>query len=373
MKEKKKTVAIITIFDNLNNGTYLQAYALSLIIEKLGYQVIFVDYCRIFNSLKYRLTNTVGNPLKAIYRALMYEKRKQKLQSIIRKNFHTTRSYIGYENLKKNLPKADIYLTGSDQVWNTMHNRGIDKAFYWGCIDSNKHTLISYAASIGLEDFANKDKAEIYSLLKRYSAISVREENAIKILKNMGLNASMVLDPTLLLNKNEWINNIIKNSHKNYQPYILIYSVETAKQDPLIEIVTKHISQKLGLKVKEMCFYKATRKNYVNEFHENPTPQDFISLMANASYIIACSFHGTAFAINFNKPFVSVIPEKYSSRAISLLKELDLQEHFISKVSEINNDNILSINYHPVNAKLNIKRNSSIEFLKASLAGNSKT
>ena len=364
----KKVVAIVTIFDNFNNGTYLQAFATSYMVRKLGYKVLFVDYCREFNKYTLFWQHLWRNPLKQFFAFIGFVKRRKAMQSIVRSNFTLTNPYVGYQSLEKNPPKADIYLTGSDQVWNTLHNHGIDKAYYWGEINDASKKIISYAASIGLDKFDEQDQEQIYALLSRYSAISVREQNAVSILKNLGLDSTLVLDPTLLLSKSEWLEALKLDESFVSSPYILYYSVETSEQDKLLEEMARQISQHLGIPIIQMCFGSMSKKNYVSQYVENPLPQDFISLMAHASFVIACSFHGTAFSLNFNKPFVSIVPVKYSSRAVSLLNEFGLSEHFITEKSQIDCSKLCNIDYKRVNGLLDEKRISSIDFLRKALS-----
>ena len=140
--QEKGKVNIITIIDNTNFGTYLQAFALARTIDGLGYTVKIIDYCRKHQSHSFLLISslkTTRNPLKWINRIinwggnyLLREKDKRFL-----KKYLTKKKYYSFEELKKYYPKADIYITGSDQVWNSIHNRGIDKSYYWGFVPSS--------------------------------------------------------------------------------------------------------------------------------------------------------------------------------------------------------------------------------------------
>lgn len=363
----KKIVAIVTIFDNFNNGTYLQAFATSYVVQKLGYKVLFVDYCREFNRYSLFWKQLWHNPFKQMLAFVSYVRRRRAMQSIVSSNFEMTKSYVGYASLENNPPIADVYLTGSDQVWNTLHNNGVDRAFFWGEIKETSKKIISYAASIGLDKFENKDKKQIYELLSRYSCISVREQSAVVILKDLGLASTLVLDPTLLLDKAEWLSALsIQNSNAE-TPYILLYSVETSEQDVLLEKMAMQISEYLRIPILQMCFGTKRMKGYVSRYVENPLPRDFIYLMAHASFVIACSFHGTAFSINFNKPFASIIPVKYKSRTVSLLNEFGLLDHFITDESQIDSRKLCNVDYDRVNNLLNEKRLCSIDFLEHAL------
>lgn len=368
--ENKLKVAVVTIFDNFNNGTYLQAFATSYVIEKLGYEVLFVNYCREFNRYSAFWNRIWRNPIKQLMAFAQFVCRRKKLQRLVTSNFTATVPYVGYKALERNPPIADIYLTGSDQVWNTEHNHGIDRAYYWGEIRGENKRIVSYAASIGLSDFNENDKDEIKRLLQRYSAISVREQSAVDILRNMGVDSTLVLDPTLLLCKQDWLGALHLSNNSPRKPYILYYSVETTEQDILLEKISKRVSSHLNLPIVQMCFGRAVKNEFVSEYVENPLPEDFVSLMAHADFVIACSFHGTAFSVNFNRPFVSVIPVAYSSRAVSLLNEFGLSGHFITEESQLDDSQIYKVNYEKINEQLREKRKHSINFLEHALQDN---
>ena len=183
-----KKVAIITVLDNTNYGTYLQALALGLVIKNLGYKVEIIDYVRSFMTKKSILSRS-KNPIKRIYNTLFnipqQEKLKKKDKAFLQHFLTLTpQTYISFQALKDNPPIADIYVTGSDQVWNSTYNRGIDKSFFLDFVPSNSKR-ISYAASIGMKDFPKEEKNEVYNLLKQYSHITVRENDAKNILKQV--------------------------------------------------------------------------------------------------------------------------------------------------------------------------------------------
>lgn len=371
--QEKGKVNIITIIDNTNFGTYLQAFALARTIDGLGYTVKIIDYCRKHQSHSFLLISslkTTRNPLKWINRIinwggnyLLREKDKRFL-----KKYLTKKKYYSFEELKKYYPKADIYITGSDQVWNSIHNRGIDKSYYWGFVPSSS-LKISYAASIGMPFIPEEEKKETFNLLSEYRYISVREHSAENILKELNIKEdkiTTVLDPTLLLRKNEWLKFMSKRLIK--EPYMIVYSVETKEQDKLISQIAYKIAKEKGLKIAGV--YYGGKKNRIDNTDFNfyrSTPPVFLSLFYYADYCVVSSFHGTAFSINFQKDFLTVTPGRFNSRVNNLLEICNLQDRLVLNESYNINNGLVKINYEKVNISIEKERKNSLNFLLKAL------
>lgn len=364
-----KKVSIITILDNFNFGTYLQAFALCKIIESIGHIPELVAYCRPGHSVmaQYkRAITTTYNPLKLLartYYAIRNIHLRKKDTTIIRK-YLTKRKYYSYQELKKNPPIADIYMTGSDQVWNSIYNNGVDKAFYLGYAPKDA-TLTSYGASIGMNEIPSTEKDEMVKLLSRYNNISVREDLAKDLLISIGVDKnkiSHVLDPTLLLDKKQWSLYIKKSIHKF--PYLLIYSVENKEQNKIISQVAYEISQRYNLKIVGVYYgNRSFRIEGCDINHYRATPEIFLSLIYYAEFVIVSSFHGTAFSINFEKEFLTISPKMFNSRITSLLKISQIENRIIHDINELP-ARLDPINYKVVKERLDLYRNSSIQYLQ---------
>ena len=368
-----KRIALVTIFDNPNFGTYLQTFALSSIIEKLGGTVQIVHYerphWRYWNSLfeSFKSVNLLHKISRFCWSIAPYiQKRKE--QKFIMNNFSVSRRYNSFEDLKSNPPVADVYLTGSDQVWNSIHNRGIDKVFYLAFAPEGKKKC-AYAASFGMSEVPQEETEEIKNLLQSYNSISVREFSNVDILNKLGiLNVQQVLDPTLLLSKIDW-EKMINKKRKPKKKYLLVYSVESKKQDYIISEISKKIAHEMDLKIYGVYYsgfkYKieCCDKNYYYA-----SPIDFLHLIDNASFLVVSSFHGTAFSINMNKEFITVSPRRFNSRIDSLLSLVNLTNRKVSSVEDFNMD-ILSekINYNQVNDILSNERMKSLGFIKTNI------
>lgn len=363
----KAKISLITIFDNPNFGTYLQTLALGVTLERLGAIVEIVHYERshwqYWNSLKasFKGVNILHKMSRFVWSIFPFVQ-KRKEQRFVGRYLKISQLYNSYEELQKNPPIADIYLTGSDQVWNSIHNRGVDKSFYLGFAPDDKKKC-AYAASIGMDEIPEYDKVQIIQLLKRYYIISVREDSNIKLLHNIGLdNVQLVLDPTLLLNKEEWL--YFTRSKSRKKPYLLVYSVESKEQDDIISNIALKIAKERKLEIYGV-YYSGIRKRIqcCNKNFYYASPETFLSLIANASFVVVSSFHGTAFSINMNKEFVTVTPKRFNSRINNLLSICDLSNRNIDSIKGLSYVLNNPIDYVAINEKMKYYRMKSINFI----------
>lgn len=367
-----KKVSIITILDNLNFGTYLQALALCNVVESLGCIPELVSYCRPGHSVleQYkRAVTTTHNPIKLIartYYAIRNFYLRKKDLSLVKK-YLTKCNYHSFQELKINPPLADIYMTGSDQVWNSIYNNGIDKAFYLGYAPENT-ILISYGASIGMNEIPIVERSEMYTLLSKYKSISVREDLARDLLIEIGIDKNkifQVLDPTLLLTKTQW--NLFAKKRIHKFPYLLIYSVENQEQNIIISKLAHEIACQRNLKIVGVYYgNKSFEIEGCDINHYRSSPETFLSLIRYADFVLVSSFHGTAFAINFEKEFLTLSPKMFNSRIVSLLKICNLENRMIYDVNEMPSL-LQSIDYKIVKERLEEHRIKSIDFLQSTL------
>jgi hypothetical protein len=261
------------------------------------------------------------------------------------------------DNFIQICPKADLYITGSDQVWNSIYNGGIDTHYFWGGIKGPK---IAYAASIGNNGLTEEEKGIYPKLLKEYSAISVREESAKLALEEIGFNATQVLDPTFMLDRNDWQKYASKRIIT--EPYLLVYLPYNTVDVNLTYRTIRKIAKAKELKVVSFSWHYWADK-YADKTIKYANPGDFLSLMTNAEYVVTNSFHGTAFSINLNKQFCVYLPSSFSTRLVSLLKLCNLEHRLLN--DEITDSQIQEvIDYGEINKALNSERIKAINFLK---------
>lgn len=367
-----KKIEIITLHRVPNYGSLLQAYATQEVIGKLGYETEIVDYIP-YRMTKRGMLKNIKNKKNIFKKSLLartlariiiypsYVKRFSTFTKGVEKYLNVTEIvYENEEQLEKNMPKADVYLTGSDQTWNSGWNEGIDYALFLKFVPDNVKK-VAYAASFGKSKLDDWEKDETKKLLSRYSTISLREQSGVEICNDLEIkNTIAVLDPTLLLNGNEW-RKISTNKYKN-ENYILVYNLNRNEK---IDKYAKNLSKNTGLKIKYLSYQ-------LHEFYKkgkmycNPEVEEFLDLIDNAKYIISDSFHATAFSLNFNKEFIIVYPGKYSTRLQNIL----ILTGLTNRVAKNENDMSITdnkIDYEKVNKIIEKERKKSIDWLDKSL------
>lgn len=362
----RKKISLITIFDVANFGTYLQALATAVTIQKMGCKTEIVHYERPFKN-----TKLLRRPVIIRWIYYLYFKLRgfngilftYRCRNFVSKYTKITKPYFSIKQLMQHPPQADIYMTGSDQVWNTDYNRGIEEAYYLSYVPKGKKK-VAYAASIGQDYIREEFKARTKELLSKYDSISVRESKAVELLADIGITATHVLDPTLLLNRKQWLEFTGERLVK--KDYLLVYSVEPTEYDGKVAEVAERIAKAKNLKIISVSNYGEDKRiPGCVEYFDFALPQDFLSLMAHASFVVASSFHGTAFAINFNRQFLTITPGVFSSRIASLLDLTGLSARRISGISDVSDSLIRSeIEYDHVNKILNDSRDNSLRFMQ---------
>ncbi|MDY4567769.1 MAG: polysaccharide pyruvyl transferase family protein [Alloprevotella sp.] len=330
-------VGILTFHRATNYGAILQAYALLKFLQTQGHDVKIIDYKPKGMSSLYAPINVPGikNKIKRIVLNLLMLP-SLKSRCLRRKMFWdyintflplTERIYAS-----SSLPAMDAFIVGSDQVWSTCFTGGIDP-LYWGQFDRKRARLISYAGSAA-EDMENSfytnDNAK---LLKTFDYISVRERELKQYLQkqSLGKDIVQVTDPTLMAGA-ELFHDLIANKSPLSKPYLLIYQVIRTK-DAFIQEYAKQIA---SCKEWDIVEIKNTRlyiwsKNKLSVSKNLQNPSDFVNLFKYAQYVITTSFHGTAFALMFNRPFnVVSISEEVDSRAKNILGQLNLNDRLIT-------------------------------------------
>ncbi len=314
----------ITCHDVYNVGASLQAYALSRYLRMLGHEASIINYKPDYLT-HYRLTGVANSRYdKPILReayllmklpgriAARFSKRKKEFDAFTEYWLPLTeREYSSNSELKENPPEADLYIAGSDQIWNTLFPNGKDPAFYLDFVPEGKRRA-SYAASFATEDVEETWKPQVGAWLSKLDYISVRENSGIQIVKKLApeKNAVSVLDPVFLLNKNEW-----EETEKNLQisePYLLVYDFD---QNPVLKDYAIDIANEKGWRI-----FSVQPLSYAEKAFDKEGPQASLYLIHHAQMIVSNSFHATAFSLIYEKPFaVFDRNEKINSRMHDLV------------------------------------------------------
>lgn len=351
-------IGILTFHCAINYGAVLQAYALQEYFKKLGHEVYIIDYQPNYLLAPYRVFHKSYcpkgcNPVKWLLRdfalSLIRYKRRMAFHRFWKNNLNLLNLDLNSES-----NDIDMFIFGSDQIWNTNITQGLDRIYLGDFPASRNKKLIAYAASMGGSDKETINLITPY--LEHFDAISVREKKLKSMLELGGLSVSLVLDPTLLVDNSCFYSLTTKIDRP---PYLLVFEVYTDQHKKVME-TAHHIAQKLNLEVVEIyATYESLRRKKETQ---SLTPEKFLSYISNASYIITTSFHGTVFAILFGKPFYTVsINETVDQRVLSLLKSLSIEERLLKDSINVQYSDV--IDYDKVNRKLALLRDESRKFI----------
>ncbi len=312
-------ICIITCQNAVNHGARLQCYALSHWLQNQGHEVEVIDY-RPSYSLDARLFYWPGLSFKRWIKLFYYYPlRKRNIER--RKSFDafsqkyiplTKQIFYSIDDLRKNPPRADIYIAGSDQIWNTTLPNGADPAYY---LDFGPSYICreSFAASFATETLKPGIETFVEENLKRFDKITVREQSALQILDALGLKGSLQEDPVFLLSASEWDD--IADGSGAGEKYVLVYDFYLGDD---IKKEAQRIAKEKGLKIYSIC---RTNLSYADKNFVYAGPETFVSLVKYASYVVSNSFHGTAFAMIYGVPFkVLDRPDGLNIRMHDLLK-----------------------------------------------------
>lgn len=335
-------IDIITFHFVSNCGGVLQCFATQKFLEKHGYEVSIIDYRPEYHVIRYKafknpfiyikyyskqfqgrsLPKKVLLAIRAFGRCIYLdlnasERNVTKLfEGFIKKNFNLTQKYVSIEQLKRNPPVADVYITGSDQLWNPdLLNGDFDPAYFlkFGPMDIPR---ISYAVSSGRE-LSTQEISKLKALSDALTAISMREYSA-QIAKVIERDIHVCIDPTLLLDAEDYYS--IESKITESEPYIFVYGFEnTSGLHDALEIA----------KGKYQCHiingspHRIKLDDPVQKLRDYG-PDRFLSLIKNAECVVTNSFHGTAFAIIYKKDFITISHSTRGGRMTNLLYNLGL-------------------------------------------------
>lgn len=386
MSPSMKKVGIITIVKVNNYGAELQALATQKAVENLGYYAEIIDY-PFYKNARHKSTKRskplFSMPLKKRVAEWLYP-RIYKWQQKLRKNeiaerraarfaeFHKantifSREYRTAESLQCADMDYDVYIVGSDQVWNPNNYTSLDP--YFLKFAPKDKIRMSYASSIGVSQLPERTKHYYSEALRGLDAVSVREENAVKLVKDIsGVEAQWVLDPTLLLPGTEWLK-IGKKVENVPRRYVLLYEITPSLY---LKRLALKVAGDLKIRVVRIC-REAVRQESDDEIVNimDAGPAEFIWLLGNAEMVLTNSFHGTAFSINMQRNFYTVAParKQNNSRQKSLLKLVGLEDRLIIEEAPMPGIEGYDINFEKVNTLLEVARNRSMNYLRFAIDG----
>lgn len=367
-----KNAYLLTIHYINNYGSVLQTFASQQYLASFGYDCSVINYTR-ENATKegvyrefYKIYRNC-NDLRAlpIFSYLLAKRaeirfiKKSILFDSFRKKFLKLTKTVNKDELYTFFCNPALYIVGSDQTWNYDYNGGFLPEYYLSFVKDG--VKISLSSSIGNEHFNKLEQNEVKKYLKDFQFITVREKSAVNALNEIGImNAQQVLDPTLLLSRNNWIKAM--NLVDETEDYILVYQLN---HNMMLSDFASNLSKKTDLKIVRIHTFDF-KDNIKSK--KNITPEKFCQLFLSAKYIVTDSFHGTAFSINFNRKFFVFQPPKYSTRIKSILELCNMKDRLLNTTNV--DDNIINneIDYTRIN-KILEKERFKVNDLMNSLTG----
>lgn len=363
-------IGIVTFHNALNVGAVLQAYALQTLLTQLGHQAEFINYKPI---RKYRFRDYIAkSPIVILNKwRNIYNGKKYLKQGIFNKILKlSSRTYLTYEDLKKHPMDYDLYIAGSDQVWNFY--KYLSPVYMLDFVPENKKK-ISYSASMGQCSIDESLHSVFREKLMKFNAISVREKNGVDFVNEL-LNgeklAVQTMDPTLLINS-KYYNNIIECKEPIDSHYICTYILADLDKENA-EIIS-YIKKRIGLKIYNLrnpdtCIWLSNARNII------VTPGLWLCYIKNSDFVLCSSFHAVVFSLIFHKPFIVLVPPNFKDsggnmRINSLLEEISMGYRITHHYDEELMDRIIktNIDWNEIDSKIKLLRKPSIEFLKDNL------
>lgn len=372
-----QTVGIITEHSADNFGSVLQAYALQKVLENYGASVSIINYRPYFITRDYRLLFSIKElrqglrfGIRKAWRSVVYIKLKNLPKAIARrKKFQRFRKlYLNETCVIKDKTKIseagtfDIYLAGSDQIWNPEITEGFDEIYFLQFVHK-PYRKFSYAASIGTR-LSDQQCRELVGYLKDFDEISLRESEYQQLIeKELGRQAYLCLDPTLLLGEDVWNRMCTVADQDDYMLYYALHF--TPQQMDAVNF----FAQKYHVRVIHFFYGRLSQRlKNAGECFYFDGPEEFLGLVKNARFIITDSYHGTIFSMIFHKQFLTFEHVKWGDRMKNLLEKLKMDDRLVLAgeidLKQLEMIEESRIDYSQADQILAAEREKSMEYIK---------
>lgn len=341
----QNSVLLLTRHWIRNYGSVLQSYATQRVLSEAFARVVTLDYREVDPALEDTASGYLGGTsgLVAHARGLAYRAYRSRdakargavFEGFLRENLNrTSRTYRSFSELEgdSDLAGYDFFCVGSDQVWNAEYN--VDNRPYF--LDHAKPGALrfSFASSIGTKRFPVAHEARFVESLRSFAGLSVREVDAANYLHSFGLDVHHHVDPTLALSGDQW--RAFGTPSDARDPYLLVYQLNANVE---MDRAARALSRKLRIPIRRIEYWRNFRGAGARKL-VRPSVEEFVGLFSGADLVLTDSFHGAAFSVNLNLPFVAFLPPKYGARITSLLqlfglahRSVDSAEAAVSLVS----------------------------------------
>lgn len=347
-------IGIITFHFPYNCGAVLQCAALQTYLEMNGHEVSIINYRPWYHQNRYiplknpvyfgrksfgkrdasdkvlrRMRRCIGGVVRTIYSWRNYHSnigKHRKFESFIKKYLHETRIYRTMDQLQKFSPMCDVYISGSDQLWNPHLTDGKFDPAYFLQFGNDDIKRIAYAVSPNLRGIIDPE-GMLGTLLDDFDALSLREDRYLSAVQDAAGNKkiNICLDPVFLLDAQDY-DRLIGMEPLEKEPFILTYTMPDITQHRVFN-AADILSEELGIKVIDVSGNPSKVNSKIKD-NRVCGPDEFLWYIKNAEYVITNSFHGTAFSVIFRKEFVSIPHQKTGNRVMELLNAFDLSSRW---------------------------------------------
>lgn len=357
-------IGIFTFHRAINYGAVLQAYGLKAYLESLGHEAYVIDYRpKYMNEYNYLFQ----------FNKISFVNIKQALCDLLREliiipiRYHRLclfrtfcKKRLGLKNIELDVQNNDfdVFVFGSDQIWNPVITNGYDNVYFGNFKAAEGKICVSYAASCGSIDNIRKEMMTICTLLSTFSSISVREKNLSRYLvDNLSqLNVFSCIDPVLLAGRDAY-DRILEDFTVN-EKYLLLFQLY--HNEELFQNAFKIACQN-DLKLVEITSNSESFKK--REMVNVVSPGRFLAYIKNASYIITSSYHGMVLSILYSKDFNAVCyDDSIAERFMDLLTSLDMTDRLVDRVEKLT-----KIDYSRTENNFNKLRSSAQDYISNAL------
>ena len=328
-------IGILTYHFAINYGALLQCYALQQAFESLGVECVVCHYqspVQRDNNLLYSKKKTPRTIAKNLCKIPFHQARKmkqKKFQSFLENKIHLSSPMETIDELKQKVDQLDIITVGSDQVFSPCI-ADFDKAFFLPFSTSAKKA--SYAASLGKAEV--KDLLPFKEFIKRFDFLTVREASSLRRLNDLGISGvETAPDPVFLLTEKQWRTVAQADQPLKKEPYLLCYFLNAEEERQYLQIA-QELADKKRLKLYQIVS-RYRPYNFTKSAICDAGPEEFLNLIANASFVCTDSFHGTVFSSIFGTNFITFCTKRnqLDQRKQEVLKTLGLEYrlHFFNE------------------------------------------
>ncbi len=355
-------VGLLTFPNSISYGCVLQMYALYHTVQSMGHEAEVINYQNLYMKQEQHLSGE--KKARAVVRKLLHWRlyknfskfEKEKLRCV------PTQPFSNKEQLRKLGKEYSAVICGSDQVWNPDITN-YDLSYFLDFCEENTRR-IAYAPSFGVERLSREFAVAVGAELNKFSSVSVREEVGQTLVNQItGLDAPIVVDPTMLLCAEDWYS--VERPHPaGSGEYILYYTVRNS--DVLMERCCE-LSKKTGLKIVVIggnFINRMKKRNPIIDYAVDVSPAEWLYLMHHARYVVTNSFHGTAFSIIFHKDFYLELSSATNSRLKHIATMMGLESRIIKDEMA---DPAQACDYSIAEKRLSMIRDESLKYLEDAL------